>query len=334
MRLLASELKARARLGQDIIADERAAQKKASPPTLGEIVPKYLAVKRLELRARSFAEVDRHIQQAWKPLHKRALGSISRADIVEEIDKLEHSRGKVAVDRARTSLSTLFAWAIDRGYCEANPTVDIKARAQDVGRSRVLSEAELVEVWNACLDDDYGRIVRLLILTGQRKTEIGNLTCTEICVGGRHIDLPGLRTRNGRAHIVPLSDQAFALLPTKSDEEDRDLLFGKGAGGFSGWSKAKRELDLRLARRRRDRGVKRPMPGWVIHDLRRSFVTHMNERGFALPHVIEAIVNHTSGHLAGVAGVYNKAQYLDERREALSAWAAHVERLTSVGGPA
>ena len=175
MRVLASEVKARARLGQDLIAEKQAAKNKLSALTLGQIVPKYLAVKESEMKPRSYAEVERHINVAWKPLHKRSIGDITRTDVVAVIDDLERGSGKVAADRARTSLSTLFAWAIDRGYCDANPTNDIRSRAQEVSRTRVLSEAELVEVWKACLDDDYGRIVRLLILTGQRKTEVGDL---------------------------------------------------------------------------------------------------------------------------------------------------------------
>lgn len=321
MRLLASEVRARARLGQDIIAEKRAARIKPDHVTLGEIFPKYLADKEVELRVRSYAEVSRHIKKAWKPLHKVPLNGIARADIVGVIDDLEHNSGKVAADRARTSLSTLFAWAIDRGFCEANPTIDIKARAQEVNRSRVLSEPEIAEVWHACLDDDYGRIVRLLILTGQRKTEVGDLATSEVDLDKRQIDLPGKRTRNGRAHIVPLSGAAMAILKQCVPKQDRRLLFGKGEGGFSGWSKAKGEIDSRIAAARK---LKDPMSPWVIHDLRRSFVTHMNERGIAQPHIIEAIVNHVSGHLAGVAGVYNKAQYLRERREALETWSSHV----------
>ena len=326
MRLLASEVKARARLGQDIIAEKQATRSRPAAGTLGQILPKYLDVKKNELRPRSYVEVQRHLQKAWKPLHKRGMVDVTRADIVSVIDDIERSSGKVAADRARTSLSTFFAWSIDRGYCEANPAIDIRARSPEVSRARVLSEAEIAEVWEASLDDDHGRIVRLLILTGQRRTEIGDLVWSELDLEKRQIDLPGHRTRNGRAHIVPLSHEALAILHNVTRQEGRDFLFGKGVGGFSGWSKAKRELDRRIAAARKN-AAKRPMSPWVVHDLRRSFVTHMNERGFAAPHVIEAIVNHVSGHLAGVAGVYNKAQYLVERREGLKVWAVHVKAL-------
>jgi integrase len=197
-----------------------------------------------------------------------------------------------------------------------------------------ITEAELVEVWKACLDDDHGCIVRLLILTGQRRTEIGDLEWPELNLAERQIDLPDTRTKNGRPHIVLLSDEAHAIIKAIPRREGRDLVFGRGAGGFSAWSKAKAELDARIAMARAQaahQGAQvRRMPAWTLHDLRRSFVTHLNERKLAPPHVIEAIVNHISGHLAGVAGVYNKALYLAERRQALELWGAHITAL--VGG--
>ena len=230
-------------------------------------------------------------------------------------------QAKVAADRARAALSGLFGWAIERSYLEANPTIGVRARAQNGARTRVLTEAELVAVWKACLDDDYGRCVRLLMLTGQRRTEIGDLCWSEI--GERQIELPPERTKNGRPHIVPLSEQALALVPhTERSVGASDYLFGKG-DGLRGWDFAKEQLDKRIA------AATGRLAAWVIHDLRRSFVTHVGENGFAQPHVIEAIVNHVSGSKAGVAGVYNKAVYLNERRQALDLWGQHIADLVA-----
>ena len=159
--------------------------------------------------------------------------------------------------------------------------------------------------------------MRLLILTGQRRAEIGDLAWLEIDFEKRQAELPEHRTKNGRPHVVPLGPQALAILKSTTQDNGRELVFGIGAGGFSGWSKAKEELDARIVAARKKAGTKKPMPLWVLHDLRRSFVTHIGEQRFAQPHVIEAIVNHISGAKAGVAGVYNKALYLDERRHAL-----------------
>jgi integrase len=328
MRVLASEVKARARLGQDIIAEKEAARSKPATSTLGQVVPKYLSARECELRERTYTGAKRYLERSWRPLHERPIEAITRANIVGVIDDLERNSGKVAADRARTALSALFAWAIDRGYCDANPTMNIRARNQNGARTRVLTEAELVEVWKACLDDEYGRIVRLLMLTGQRRAEIGDLEWQEINIAERQIELPDTRTKNGRPHIVPLSEEALAIINVIPRRERRDLVFGSGAGGFSAWSKAKADLDGRIAMARAQaahQGAQiKPMPAWTLHDIRRSFVTHINERKLAPPHVVEALVNHVSGHLAGVAGVYNKALYLAERRQTLERWGAHV----------
>ena len=252
---------------------------------------------------------------------------MTRQDIIGTLDTIAGRQGEVAADRARTALGGFYSWAIQRGYAENSPTLSVRPRAEAVARDRVLSETELVEVWQACGDDDYGRILRLLILTGQRRQEIGDLAWPEIDLQKRQIELPPERVKNGRPHVVPLSKQAIAVLKDAEEREGRELVFGRGGGGFSGWSRAKAELDARIAKRRGSAGIAKPIPAWVLHDLRRSFVTHLNENKIAPPHVVEAIVNHISGHLAGVAGTYNKALYLDERRAALTEWGRHMASL-------
>jgi integrase len=329
MRLEASAILAKARLGRDVAAEKRAAASK-NTITLGEIVPRYLEARASELRPKTLSEVTRYIERSFKRLHKQPVDGVTRQHIVSVIDDLETANGKVAADRARTALSAFFAWAIDRGYLDANPTLNIKARAGGESRVRVLSLNELAEVWEGCADDDYGHIVQLLILTGQRRNEIGELGLSEYNAEARQIDLPAARTKNNRPHIVPLSDEAIAILRAIPRRQKRDLVFGSGAGGFGGWSKSKAALDARiLDARRKVRKDAPTMPDWTVHDIRRSFVTHMNEEKVALPHVIEAIVNHISGHLAGVAGVYNKAQYLAERRQALDLWGERIAALVA-----
>jgi len=330
MRKQASAILSKARLGQDAVAERRAAASKRTE-ALGRLVSEYLAEREPQLRPRYVIEIRRHLGRHWKQLHEKAVGAITRADIVPIVDNIASHNGKGEADHAKLALSGLYAWCIDRGYCEANPTIGVKARNQAQARSRVLSENELMEVWQACRDDDYGRIVRLLILTGQRREEIGGLGWSEIDASKRQIELPETRTKNHRAHIVPLAQEAGAILASIERRENRDFVFGRRKGSFSGWGKAKVELDARIAAVRQAVGIKKPMPSWVLHDLRRSFVTHLNEHKLALPHVIEAIVNHVSGHLAGVAGIYNKAQYLDERRRALDLWGKHLTALEAGG---
>ena len=330
----AARILLKAKSGHDVVADKRAAQAKAraeresvrNRKTLGDLVPAYLETRRTKLRHRTYLEIERHLSKHWSPLHRLDVKAVTRSDILRELDKLFASSGPKAADSSRVSLAAFFMWAMDHPdqYVSGNPAAGIKPRSVASSRERVLSETELREVWHACLDDDYGRIVRLLILTGQRKTEIGDLTWTEINQRQRQIELPGARTKNKRFHIVPLSDGAMALLP--QPREGREHVFGRAVNtGFSGWSKAKRELDSRIAAARKAAGMKQPMPPWTIHDLRRTFVTHVLEKRLALPHVIEACVNHVSGHKAGVAGVYNRAAYAEERRLAMMTWGKWIK---------
>ena len=197
-------------------------------------------------------------------------------------------------------------------------------------------------IWKASGDDQYGAIVKLLALTGQRESEIGNLSRSEIHEG--LIILPGERTKNGRPHVVPLSPNALQIIGAQEQVGNRDLIFGRGEGGFSGWSKSKERLDERITEANGGKAI----PHWTLHDLRRSFATYVGgglpahqfeklsarekelARGLGiLPHVIEAILNHVSGHKAGVAQVYNRSTYEKEKRTALDHWATHLELIVS-----
>jgi integrase len=190
-------------------------------------------------------------------------------------------------------------------------------------RERLLTDAELVAIWKAAPDSDYGRIVRLLMLTAQRR-EIGALRWPEI-EGEEEtalIALPGSRTKNHRQHDVPLSAPALVEIEACLKASGRDLVFGKGEGGYSGWSRSKEALDVAA-------DLKQP---WTLHDLRRTAATRMADLGVQ-PHVIEAILNHVSGHKAGVAGIYNRSTYAAEKRAALDLWADHLTRAIKARAP-
>lgn len=155
---------------------------------------------------------------------------------------------------------------------------------------------------------------------GQRREEVGAMAWPELDLDARMWTIPGERTKNRRAHRVPLAAAAMAILEALPDR-GRPMVFGwsrKAPTGFSGWSRAKATLDARVAKAR---GA--ALAPWRLHDLRRTAVTGMAELG-AAPHVIEAVVNHASGFGGGVAGVYNRATYEAERRAALELWAEHV----------
>jgi integrase len=193
-----------------------------------------------------------------------------------------------------------------------SPKATLSHKRDEKSRDRVLSLPELKAIWDACRDDDYGDILRLLILTGQRANEIAALRWDE--VHDEMIVLPGERTKNHRAHVVPLSDAAKALLEKR--DRDRAFVFGRDDTGWQGWGAAKHRIEARIGAAIAER--------WTPHDIRRSVVTHMAERVGVLPHIIEAVVNHQSGHKGGIAGVYNKSTYDREKREALNLWAEHL----------
>jgi integrase len=165
------------------------------------------------------------------------------------------------------------------------------------------------------VDGRYFAIVRLLLLTGQRRDEVGGMPRSELDLDRGHWRLPGERTKNGLPHDVPLSSQAAGILRAVLAQGEGEQVFG--SSGFASWGRCKARLDAALK-----------LPPWTLHDLRRTAVTGMVEIGVA-PHVVEAVVNHVSGHKGGVAGVYNRATYAAEKRAALQRWADHVGRIVA-----
>jgi integrase len=250
--------------------------------------------------------------------------------------EISAERGPFAANRARTTLSTFCTWAMREGLVEANPVIGTNKQASENRRERVLSDSELADIWRSCGDNDYGRIVRLLILTGARRDEAGGIARSEVDLQARKWTIPSERTKNKRTHDVPLSGAAIKILAPaiqRAEQMERGIVFGERAErAFSGWSKAKAQLDERVAKaiaEAEPTGTqsKRPKSApWVLHDIRRTVATRMGDLG-VLPHVVEAILNHVSGHKAGVAGVYNRASYANEKRVALDLWAERVGSL-------
>jgi integrase len=146
---------------------------------------------------------------------------------------------------------------------------------------------------------------------------------SEVDLDGSIWRIPAERTKNGRPHDLPLSQPAIAILRDRARHRRRDLVFGTGDGPFQGWSNAKRALDTRVLARLRKKDKKAQLAAWRLHDIRRTVATRLADIG-VLPHVVEAILNHVSGHKAGVAGIYNRATYAAEKRMALDLWAKHV----------
>ena len=277
-------------------------------------VDRYLERKRPAMKPRAFEEVERHLRRHAEPLGKLRVGAIDRRTIALRLAEIERASGPVARNRVRSSLSAFFGWAVREGLIEINPVSGTGKAEEGESRERTLTDPELAEVWRSSGGGDFGDIVRLLILTGQRREEIGGLRWSEVDLERQVIVLPPARTKNRREHSIPLAPTALTILRARG-RRGRELVFGLGRGGFSGWSDGKEGLPA----------LKKE---WRLHDLRRSVATGMAELG-VLPHIIEAVLNHVSGHRAGVAGIYNRARYEGEVRAALERWAVHVGRITS-----
>jgi integrase len=331
-RQAAKDLLATVRLGRDPV-DEKAVARAKAAETFGALLPRFLERQRARLKPRSFEETERHLSAHAKPLHGRPIEAIDRRAVAIRLAEIAKASGPAASNRVRTSLSAFFSWAAREGYVESNPVAYTNKAIENGSRDRVLDDAELATIWRATDSNQYGAIVKLLMLSGARRDEIASLTWSEIDLGAATITLPPARTKNRREHVIPLSEQARAILAAQPRRMQADgpraLVFGHGQRGFQDWSGSKADLDERIAAARKGRAL-----DWTPHDFRRSLSTSLHERFGVPPHVIEAALGHVGGHKAGVAGTYNKALYFDERRRALQRWADHVEQLVSGKKPA
>ena len=274
------------------------------------------------------------------------LAKITRRDILNVLDDIMARGAEVTANRTLSYLKILFNWARERDIIAVNPALELKKPGLERVRERVLSREELRVIWEATTNPDllFNPIVRLLLLTGQRLNEVAQMRWAEIDVGRRLWLLPATtpdgtrRTKNGHANTIPLSPPAMDIILARRDQQTRlasatrplsPLLFTTtGVTPYCGFGNAKEGLDRRIhtiLNRDPPEGALAPaMAPWRPHDLRRTMVTHIAEDLRIAPHILEAILNHRSGSKGGVAGVYNKAEHLDEKRDALDAWARHL----------
>jgi integrase len=312
---------AQAQLGQDPAAERAEAKAKAAAKrlTLGVVAERYLESKKPRLRPTSYADARRYFTRHWASLRDRPIAAIQRAEVAAGLHDIIKRHGSISAARARANLSALFAWAMCEGFCEANPVLATNNPEKGYqSRTRVLAEAELAIIWKACADDDFGRIVKLLMLTGCRRGEIGELKWSEIDFAHGTITIAGNRTKNGHPLTLTLPPVALDLLRSTPRRDNSDNVFGGGGPGFTIWSHAVKGLHARIIA-----GEGKPLPPWTLHDIRRSAATHMAEIGVQ-PHIIEAVLNHVSGHKSGVAGIYNRAAYTREIAAALQLWSEHL----------
>ncbi len=320
-REAARRVLARVQLGADPHA-ERAETEARRATTLEKVVLRYLQNAQGRLKPRSYEEVERHLTKHWANLWSLPVQNVGRALVASRLEEIARQNGPIAANRARASLSALYSFALGMGLADLNPVVGTLKLGEEVKRDHVLTDTELAIVWEACRQNDHGRIVQLLILAGQRREEVGGMSWPEIDLDAAIWVIPASRSKNGRFHEVPLSPEAVTTLRNVPRILGRDLVFGSGLGGYSGWSKAKSELDARAS------AMMPALRPWRLHDLRRTAATGMANLGVQ-PHIIEAVLNHLSGTRAGVAGIYNRATYFEEKRAALNLWSNYVQELVS-----
>jgi integrase len=319
---IAGELHAKVRLGGDPAAEKRSRVERTEH-TFDALAQKYLAHQRQARRPSSFAATERLLEKYCAPLHRLPTDTIDQRTVAERLAAIADNSGAVTSNRARAAMSAMFTWAMKEGLALNNPVVNTNKR-DEKPRDRVLTDDELGLILRNLPNGHFGTIVKLLILTGQRANEIAALRWSEIDFKIDVINLPGERTKNGRPHAIPLAATARALLADMPVREDREFVFGMVDGPFAGWSVSKKALDAAVAG-----AAGKALPHWTIHDLRRSAATGMADIGVQ-PHIIEAVLNHVSGHKGGVAGIYNRSSYAKEKAEALARWDEHVTLI--VGG--
>ena len=284
-------------------------KKKRTAGTVLEVVEAYLIHARERQRSRTFSGTERHLRVHAAPLHHDRVETVRRGDIAGLLGRIAESSGPISANRLRAALSAMWTWGLRTGLINAdtNP-VTFTVRQRENTRDRTLSGAELKAIWRATDDGkDYSRIVRLCLLTGCRREEIGGLRWEEI-QNDRIVFGPD-RMKGNLAHEIALLPMISSALPKRPDDTG-GCVFGRRGTGFSGWSKSKINLDAKLA------GLGMEMPAWGLHDLRRTFSTRLHDAGVE-PLVVEALLAHKQ---QGVAAVYNRASFREAKRAALSRW--------------
>jgi integrase len=248
----------------------------------------------------------------------RKISTIQRPDVIRLLDGLVDQGNPISANRTLASLRKLFNWAEGRYALSGNPCDKVEMPGSETARDRVLTDDELAAVWRAATEQGghFESVVKLLILTGQRRNEVAGMEWRELDLPTKLWKLPRGRVKNDNGHEVPLSPQSLAIIEAVPRIANRALVFTTtGTTPISGFSKVKLDLDEAS-------GVE----DWTIHDLRRTAASGIARLGVSLP-VIEKILNHSSGSFRGVVGVYQRHSYADEKRAALDLWGAHLARL-------
>jgi integrase len=272
--------------------------------------------------------LERDVKPRWGT---RAIAEVGRQDINDLLDEIADRPAMVQANRTLARLKTLFNWALDEDLITSDPTARVRRRVKESARDRALSDDEIRSFWAGCdaAGWPFGALFKLLLLTAQRRDEVGTMEWSELDLDKRLWAIPRQKAKNDRAHEVYLSELAIEILEglPKIGSEPR-FVFSTNGRPVSGFSRAKAALDQRMLVELREmkESPNAEIEPWILHDLRRTAATGMARLNIA-PHVVDRILNHVSGTIRGVAAVYNRHAYLEERRAALEAWGRYIESL-------
>jgi integrase len=301
--------------GRDPAAEKREAKRRVVADRVEDLLEAFIA-QRLS-KNRSVAETSRLLRrEVGKPWAGRSVHEITKRDVVEVVSAIEQRGAPGSANKTLKSIKTFLRWCVGRAVLDRSPAEGVPLPAKEVARDRVLEDTELAQVILAArkIGGPYGCIVELSALTGQRRQEVAGLRREELDLTQRIWTIPKARTKNAKAHLVHLSKQALAVLK-RADQRKPLVLSPLGTKTFQNFTHAKRLLDQLSG-----------VTGWRLHDLRRTCVSGMARLGVA-PHVADKILDHQTGTISGVAAVYQRHEFLAERRAALDLWGAHVAKL-------
>ncbi|MDH2354891.1 integrase arm-type DNA-binding domain-containing protein [Bradyrhizobium sp. SSUT112] len=282
--------------------------------TFDRYIELFLTAFKSEWATKYHNDNKRALEVHFKGLHGLPLDDIEIENVAAELAGIRKI-GTTTMNRSRSALSKFFNWAIGEGLCKHNP-VDKTNKAPEVQRDRELSQSELRRLWKALasdgFSDDERDVVKLMILTLQRESQIGDLKAAEINLSEQRVEFPKQRVKNkkGGKHIVPLAPLAYRILSSRK-LDDRTMVFGRWDTGFANYTHLKEKID----------DIVKFNEPWVFHDLRRTGKTAMSEDLDVMGEVSEAILNHSKKDMDRV---YNNANYLRQKLAALTKWEAHV----------
>ena len=292
--------------------------------TFGDLASEYIQLYCKD-NQKSWDQTERIFNNHILPtLGRVTLLELDRGKVIELLDKLEEKGLTAQVNRVLSQIKAAFSWAVEsRDYLTVNPIATLhakKRRVPEKSRQRVLSGDEVKALWNVAdtLTPPSNQLVKVLILTGQRRDEVRCMRWEELDLKKKQWLIPGSRNKAKRNHLVPLGPEVVKLIKEVPRIKKSEWVFSvSGDKPYAGMKRLKEILD-------RDSGLK----SWTIHDLRRTFRTGLSALAVP-PEIRTRCMNHATG--SKLDGVYDMYEFVEEKRAAMTAWAKYVERVVAGG---